>query len=625
MKTATVLGSPATQLSADEVIAGCTDPSKPRSFFLYAGAGSGKTRSLVTALDGVRDRYARGLEINGRKVGVITYTNAARDEIERRMGLDLLFHVSTIHSFCWSQIGGFHSDIRNWLKTKLPAEIADLQAQQAKGRAGTKTAQDRERAIRSKTARLAHLDSFAAFTYNPNGDNYGKDSLSHAEVLQITSAFFQSKPLMQLLLINRYPLLMIDESQDTNAALIDALFVIERQHTGKFALGLFGDMMQRIYGDGKHDLGRALPADWEKPAKPVNYRSAKRIVRLGNVLRSKVDGQEQTSPDDKAEGYVRLFITRAGASEKKQVEQSVREKMAEITGDSGWLKTEDVTVLALEHHMAANRLGFVQMWQAIYSQDHLKRGLIDGDLSGIRLFSERVLPLVQAVAAGDRFAIAEVLKKHSPLLSRERFAKASDQLAQLARAKTAVDALAALVAACDQVTFLEVLRCVAEHELFEIPNSLQPFIEHDASEFAKDDEAEETGVLQAWRTFLESPYTQIIPYAKYVSNDETFDTHHGVKGLEFKRVMVLLDDSEARGFMYSYDKLLGVVPPSAVDIKNENDGKDTALARTRRLLYVTCTRAEDSLAVLVYTKDTSRVRDHITAQGWFEADEIVIL
>ncbi len=275
--------------------------------------------------------------------------------------------------------------------------------------------------------------------------------------------------------------------------------------------------------------------------------------------------------------------------------------------------------------MAANRLGFAQMWQALYSQDHLKRGLIDGDLPGIRLFSERVLPVVQASAAGDRFAIAEVLKRHSPLLNCERLATASDPRAQLARAKTAVDALAALVAIGAQVTFLEVLRCVDEHELFEIPDSLQPFVEQDASEFAEDDEQQEKSVLKAWRTFLESPYSQIIPYAKYVADDETFDTHHGVKGLEFKRVMVLRDDSEARGFMYSYDKLLGVEAPSDTDIKNEREGKDTAIARTRRLLYVTCTRAEDSLAVLVYTRDPAKVRDHVTAQGWFETDEIVTL
>ena len=91
--------------------------------------------------------------------------------------LDPLFHVSTIHSFCWFLIHGLHSDIRLWLKAKLPAEIAELQAEQAKGRPGTKASQDRERGIRTKILRLQNLDSIYKFVYNPNGDNYGKDSL----------------------------------------------------------------------------------------------------------------------------------------------------------------------------------------------------------------------------------------------------------------------------------------------------------------------------------------------------------------------------------------------------------------------------------------------------------------
>lgn len=625
MSDVAVTTEPQCKLSADETIAACMDPEKPRSFFLYAGAGSGKTRSLVEALEGFRGSHGRRYDISGRKVGVITYTNAARDEIERRMGLDPLFHVSTIHSFCWSLVRGFHSDIRGWLKSKLPADIEELEVLQAKGRPGTKAAQDRERSIRSKRARLERLDSIGVFTYNPNGDNFGKDSLSHAEVLQITSAFLQQKPLMQLLLINRFPLLLIDESQDTNAGLIDALFAVERDHDDRFALGLFGDMMQRIYSDGKHDLGRDLPVNWEKPAKPVNHRSAKRIVQLGNALRRDVDDQKQVSPDDKPDGHVRLFIARAGAGDKQEVEGTVRERMAETTGDDAWLNTEELTALTLEHHMAANRLGFADLWQPLYAHDHLKRGLIDGDLAAIRLYSERVLPVVDAVSAGDSFAVAEIVKQHSPLLDSEQLITSGDQRSQLAKAKAAVNALTALIEANDKVTFLEVLRCVAEHGLFEIPDQLVPFAEPDSAEFAEDDEQEEKGVLQAWRQFLESPFAQIIPYSKYVSDSQDFDTHHGVKGLEFSRVIVLLDDSEARGFMYSYDKLLGVVPPSANDAKNEREGKDTSTARTRRLLYVTCTRAEKSLAVLVYTSDSNKVRDHVIAQRWFEPDEIVIL
>ena len=47
--------------AADAEIAGCLTLSSPRSFFLFAGAGSGKTRSLVTALNHVRAQSGAAL------------------------------------------------------------------------------------------------------------------------------------------------------------------------------------------------------------------------------------------------------------------------------------------------------------------------------------------------------------------------------------------------------------------------------------------------------------------------------------------------------------------------------------------------------------------------------------
>lgn len=68
---------------ADDEILKCLDLVNPRSFFLFAGAGSGKTRSLVSALDHVRRRQAETLRFKGQRIGVITYTNSACDEINR--------------------------------------------------------------------------------------------------------------------------------------------------------------------------------------------------------------------------------------------------------------------------------------------------------------------------------------------------------------------------------------------------------------------------------------------------------------------------------------------------------------------------------------------------------------
>ena len=87
--------------------------------------------------------------------------------------------------------------------------------------------------------------------------------------------------------------------------------------------------------------------------------------------------------------------------------------------------------------------------------------------------------------------------------------------------------------------------------------------------------------------------------------------------------MVIADDASARfKNTAAYDKLLGAKPKSKTDLKNEAEGKETALERTRRLLYVTCTRAEESLVLVVYSDDPAAIQRFLVEKGWFSSDEI---
>ena len=113
--------------------------------------------------------------MRGQKVAVITYTKAARDEIIRRTQFDpVIAGISTIHSFAWTLIDGFNHDIREWLRVALTADIQDLQAREAKGRAGTRASAERLADIASKQRRLARLDSTKKFVYSPDSDNRGR-------------------------------------------------------------------------------------------------------------------------------------------------------------------------------------------------------------------------------------------------------------------------------------------------------------------------------------------------------------------------------------------------------------------------------------------------------------------
>jgi DNA helicase-2/ATP-dependent DNA helicase PcrA len=249
-------------------------------------------------LEWLQKHRRKTLWTEGRRVAVVTYTNAASDEIKRRLDYDTFVAVSTIHAFAWELIGGVENDIRAWLRDNLAKELDELVAAQSKGRAGTKAAVGREYSIRSKTERLNNLNVIKKFVYSATGDNRGRDSLSHSEVIGISSHLLRTKPTLQHILIDQFPILFVDESQDINRHFMDALLEVQTKHAESFCLGLFGDTMQRIYTDGKVDLAQALRGDWARPAKLINYRCPKRVLKLINRIRQEVDGQEQTAPTE---------------------------------------------------------------------------------------------------------------------------------------------------------------------------------------------------------------------------------------------------------------------------------------------------------------------------------------
>ncbi|HAT6355221.1 UvrD-helicase domain-containing protein [Legionella pneumophila] len=619
---------------ADTEILDCLSSQTPKSFFLFAGAGSGKTRSLIKALQYLQTNHSKYLRLYGKRVGVITYTNKACEEIKRRTGFDPLVKVSTIHGFVWTLIQGFNEDIKSWLKVELENEITDLREKQAKGRGG-KASIDREKSIEAKTGRLISLPEIREFTYNPNGENHGRDSLNHSEVIKISAAFLIGKPVMQQLLINKFPILLIDESQDTNKMLMDAFFLVQAQHPVEFRLGLFGDMMQRIYADGKADLGQNLPADWAKPEKVMNHRCPKRIITLLNKIRAGVDKKEQKPRTDAAEGIVRFFILKASSPDKIATEKLIASKMAEISGDIAWNKPQEVKTLILEHHMAAKRMGFHDMYEPLYRNDALRIGLLDGTLSGLKFFTDRVLPLVEARIINDAFAVAAIVRKHSPLLSKPMLKSVGDkQPAQIQKAKEAVEYLWKLWEGSKTPRFIDILRNVAKTNLFEIPESLQPIAsrsdeqqllaEVETKKRIEDHRENET-VLDNWDEFLLTSFDQAKSYVDYVNDRANFDTHQGVKGLEFPRVMVIIDDSAAKGFLFSYEKLFGVKAKTKSDLDNEEAGKETGIERTRRLFYVTCSRTEESLAIAAYSNNPQGIKQHVITQKWFAENEIEII
>ncbi len=613
----TVASTDTADAHVDEEIAACLNLDTPKSFFLFAGAGSGKTRSLVTALQHVQMTLSERLRVKGQRVGVITFTNAASDEIKRRLLFDPLIDVRTIHSFAWSLIEGLNHDIREWLRVDLAEDIAKLNVDEAKGRKGTKASTDRLRKIESKTKRLRNLPNVKSFTYSPTGDNRGRDALNHSEVLQLTAHFLQTKPAMQSILTGRYPILLIDESQDTNKHLIDALFTVQAKFKGKFLLGLLGDMMQRIYNDGKEGLGQGLPPDWATPVKQLNYRCPKRVIALINKVRSSTDQQHQQPIAAAVDGVVRLFILPSDLTNKSAAEQKIAAYMSRTTGDEKWNEPKAIKTLTLEHRMAASRLGFLDAFSPLYDVEGWRTSFLEGTLPASRFFSDQVLSLVNAKRNNDRFAVARIAKAYSPRLTQEALRTAKDTQEHLKQVNVSIDVLMELWKDGANPTLLQVLRCVAEHNILEIPESLQASSSEESAEAVASDEDEredrQTERALAIQSFLNAPFSQIGPMMEYLSGDAHFDTHQGVKGLEFDRVMVIMDDAEARGFLFKYEDLFG----------GKAAGEKT-VDSTKRLFYVTASRAKESLALVAYSSASDRVQSFVLQKEWFNADEVVV-
>lgn len=609
----------------------CLDLESPRSFFLFAGAGSGKTRSLVNALNYINNKYRDLFLSQGKYVGVITYTNAACDEIIHRTHDNPIFHISTIHGFCWSIIQGFNEDIRAFIKDNLIIKIQGLNAK-ITGVRDTNTSKCKKNvhSLEKAKKRLAELDSIYEFTYNPNSNSqFGKDSLSHTEVISLTTHFLQNKPIFQSIFVQKYPFLLIDESQDTHKELIEVLLELEDNYKSIFLLGLIGDDMQRIYSQGKSDLPSCIKNHWQTPQKKMNHRSQKRIIDLANNIRGKRNGIEQLARDDKQGGHVHLFILNNTDNNTLENEVKICCKMAEITHDELWNKEGQVKKLYLEHRMAAIQQDFIELYDIFHNDNKYNTLILEGTIPELSFFSKLITPLMEALLQNDNFVVMELIRNSSTIL---KGIESPLTLAEtvttetLTDTKKSVQKLADLFFSNININFIDILTILEEEKIFTIPPKLDEAFQlyKNSIEIQSKKIEEET----VWIKFLTIPYQQLINYTKYINDETSYATHHGVKGLEFDRVMVVMNDKDKRGrggLSASYEKLFGVVAESETDIRNKRNGKETDLQRTRRLFYVTCTRAKQSLALVAYTNSPEILKYNMLERKWFDEKEITIL
>ena len=124
--------------------------------------------------------------------------------------------------------------------------------------------------------------------------------------------------------------------------------------------------------------------------------------------------------------------------------------------------------------------------------------------------------------------------------------------------------------------------------------------------------------------FLDCRVLELKGYRHYLEDLSPFATQQGVKGAEFERVLVLIDDEEGQTQrQFSYGKYFGMAPLSETDQENIAAGEDNVIDRTRRLFYVCCSRATRDLAVVMFVPDVAVARARVEAAGIFSPEDII--
>ena len=180
----------------------------------------------------------------------------------------------------------------------------------------------------------------------------------------------------------------------------------------------------------------------------------------------------------------------------------------------------------------------------------------------------------------------------------------------LAALQRAADTLANMLADGSQSTVRQVLQHVRDTELMSLDDRFAAYF---VAEPADDRSSGYANVA----AFLACGVSELWAHRRYMLEESPFATHHGVKGAQFERVLVVLDDEEAAYNLYSYGKYFGFTPLSDNDDARIAAGEESVLDRTRRLFYVCCSRAVKDLAIVLFVPDVTAARAAVTAAQLF--------
>lgn len=534
------------------------------NFILEAGAGAGKTYSLIKALKHIIKNRGPKLLRENQRVACITYTNVATEEIKSRIDGHPVVFVDTIHSFCWSLLKDFQPALRNALPSvgKWSQRIA-------------------EGGIIDNKRIVYELG------YPKIEDT--QVLLQHEDVLELMVKLLEFPKFRKLLEV-RFPIVFIDEYQDTNKEVVESFIKYFIQEKKGPLLGFFGDHWQQIYESTCGSISHPYLKTIDKKA---NFRSDKNIVHCLNKMRPSLPQHES---DPNSSGEVLVYHTNSWVGTRRPpgpgghwggdlpagIPQVYLQNVKSELEQAGWSFDAKYTkVLMLTHNVLSEEQGYKNLASAFDRNESFTKKEDDY----IAFFADVFEPAVESYQNkkyGDMFLFLEskrpVLTSHSQKLL---WKQSMDRIATIRDNGTIGDMIAHL-----KSTKLPQLPGKIESKLKKVEEIL---LKEEA-----DRTEDEKKALTRYNKLMPVQYKEMIALKKYIDDKTPFATKHGVKGAEFENVLVVV----GRGWnKYNFDQMLSM-------IDNIPPDKQTFFERNRNLFYVACSRPKKRLALL-FTQQVS--------------------
>ena len=612
-----------------------------RSFVLEAGAGSGKTYTLIQTLNHLIESQGTSLQYNHQRIICITYTNVAKNEIIERLEHNPLVLVSTIHEFLWETIKSFQKQLKVELCKLNELRYAEEVAKKEE-LSGVRLLNFEHKYVPNLIERISNVETI---NYQDTAfRDFERGILHHDDVISLSRMMFEAYALLPKILAQKYPYILVDEyqdtSEDTTVSLIEYLL---QRNQGNITLGFYGDSHQKIYEAGVGDLEKYYNKEKDEEnslllvKKEENYRSSKEVVRLLNQFRSNIEQQSI----NQFQGSVKfVFCNNYPKRELKgnngrTKDESITEyekrleplkninydKIITHLSQQNWDFKEngEDKILVIANSRVAKRAGFGNLYQIFnnrYNQ-RTKEQLLDRNHSLIKHFvgyidkktsQEREIGVEHLISFWKTKNYNEIfrfLKKNSNFFNGE--------VLKHSHKKRISEVLNELTAIRLTKTIKDIFDFVEEKNILRKSESLSRFIERttvdDISKFEGKDKERVEKDKHLYSNFLQLPYTEMINFFKHAQNNTVFSTKHGTKGEEYRNVLTVIDDTEWKQ-EYNFQNFF-----------NNTDDNPKRRLSTRNLFYVECSRAKENLVVLALSDMDNNALN--TLNSWFRSENVV--